>query len=65
VSLLNRIVGEKDTLLKDAIQGMERKDKALLTSKNNDFLKFEAQRAKQRKEFRQTKNNRTVAEHPH
>ncbi|CAN0510344.1 unnamed protein product [Ectocarpus sp. 12 AP-2014] len=65
VSLLNRIVGEKDTLLKDAIQGMERKDKALLTSKNNDFLKFEAQRAKQREEFRQTKNNRTVAEHPH
>lgn len=40
VSLLNQIVGEKDTLLKDAIQGMERKDKALLTSKNNDFLKF-------------------------
>ncbi|CAM9135218.1 unnamed protein product [Ectocarpus fasciculatus] len=65
VSLLNQIVGEKDTLLKDAIQGMERKDKALLTSKNNDFLKFEAQRAKQRQEFRQTKNNRTVAEHPH
>lgn len=40
VSLLNQIVSERDSLLKDAIQGMERKEKAKLTNKNNDFLKF-------------------------
>ncbi|CAN0321501.1 unnamed protein product [Pylaiella littoralis] len=65
VSLLNQIVSERDSLLKDAIQGMERKEKAKLTNKNNDFLKFEAQRAKQREEFRQTKKTKIVAEHPH
>lgn len=40
VSLLNKIVSEKDRLLKGAIESMERKEKILLTSKNNDFLKF-------------------------
>lgn len=40
VALLNKIVGEKDSLLKRAISNMERKEKTLLTSKNNDFLKF-------------------------
>lgn len=40
VALLNKIVGEKDSLLKDAISNMERKEKTLLTNKNNDFLKF-------------------------
>lgn len=40
VTLLNKIVGEKDSLLKRAISNMERKEKTLLTNKNNDFLKF-------------------------
>lgn len=40
VSLLNKIVSEKDRLLKKAIETMERKERTLLTSKNNDFLKF-------------------------
>lgn len=40
VSLLNKIVSEKDSLLKKAIETMERKERTLLTSKNNDFLKF-------------------------
>lgn len=40
VSLLNQIVREKDSLLKKAIEGMERKEKAILTNANNDFLKF-------------------------
>eukprot|EP00903_Cladosiphon_okamuranus_P009917 g9414.t3 len=65
VSLLNKIVSEKDSLLKKAIETMERKERTLLTSKNNDFLKFEAQRAKQREEFRQAKRARAVADHPH
>lgn len=40
VSLLNEIVSSKDRLLKKAIESMERKERTLLTSKNNDFLKF-------------------------
>lgn len=40
VSLLNQIVVKKDRLLKKAIENMDRKEKTLLTSQNNDFLKF-------------------------
>ena len=40
VSVLNEIVSKKDLLLKKAIENMERKERTLLTSKNNDFLKF-------------------------
>ncbi|CAM9707759.1 unnamed protein product, partial [Scytosiphon promiscuus] len=65
VSLLNQIVVKKDGLLKKAIENMDRKEKTLLTNQNNDFLKFEAQRAQQREEFRVTKKTKTCVEHPH
>ncbi|CAM9108664.1 unnamed protein product, partial [Hapterophycus canaliculatus] len=65
VSLLNQIVVKKDRLLKKAIENMDRKEKTLLTNQNNDFLKFEAQRAQQREEFRLAKKTKTCVEHPH